>query len=107
MSIERDQAIVIADAHLVAIKTRDRDLARAFVSGDGLDLIFSGGRRFTRIEENMTNFGMGYARFGKAIIRRSAWVSVGDAHGLIGRQHRGWNGAVERLPTQQRSEGVS
>lgn len=135
MSSETDPAVAIAEAYLAAMEARDLELARSFVTQGDLDLVFPGGRHFTRIEDIVANSGGRYAKIGKTITRRNAWsegtvthvLIAGALHGvwpdgtdfdgirfidlfalqdgLITRQEV-WNDAGERLLQLQKAEGT-
>lgn len=88
---ERERAIAAAEAYLAAMEARDLDRARRYVATGDLELVFPGGRRFTRIEQIVANSGGRYARIGKSVTRRSAWIEDGATHVLIaGALHGAW-----------------
>jgi len=80
---EADEAITTAEAYLAAMEARDIDLARSYVAEGELELVFPGRRQFTRIEQIVANSGGRYARIGKTITRRNAWVEGDATHVLI------------------------
>lgn len=91
MPSETDHAISTAEAYLAAMEARDLDLARSFVAPGNLALTFPGDRRFTHIEEIVANSGGRYARIGKTITRRDAWIEGATTHVLIaGTLHGTW-----------------
>lgn len=85
------RAIATVAAYLEAMEARDLDRARACVAEGPLNLIFPGGRHFTRIEEIVANSSGRYARIGKSITRRTAWAEGGEVHVLFsGTLHGLW-----------------
>ncbi len=77
MPDELRRAIHTVESYLAAMEARDLDRARALVAAGDLDLIFPGGRRFSRIDEIVANSSGRYAAIGKVIRRRSAWTENG------------------------------
>ncbi|RAI02224.1 hypothetical protein DLJ53_12725 [Acuticoccus sediminis] len=73
----------LAVDYLGAMEARDLDAARRLVAPGDLDIVFPGGRRFTRIEEIVANSSGRYRIVKKRITGCTAWESGPRAHVMI------------------------
>jgi len=70
-------------AYLAAMEARDLESARHQVAEGDLELVFPGGRRFTRIDQIVQNSSGRYRLVKKRITGREAWASDGRVKVLI------------------------
>ncbi len=69
--------------YLTAMEVRDLEAAQKFVAPGDVELVFPGGRRFTRIEQIVANSGGRYRFVKKRVTRREAWQAEGKTCAMI------------------------